>query len=231
MQIMTKKAIQKLQDETGHVLVVEDFDLIEELDGLADGFSGVSSDESRLLYQPYSLCGIKFYPLTVAKSLWYQEKVKEWCIEGSLQESLLFWLMTLPNDAGELDHYAEEKEALKAIRKLSRRLHCTPEQLNDMFLKCVGNQSGDSDKAVDYGGVVAVLIREYGGKPDEWLYETPLPMITALFKAFERRIDAEEKTARASSGGKAVAPAPTRRMERLNDFRVKVNEIREAWNG
>ena len=42
MQTLTKHAIKKLMQETNHVLTVEDFDYIEELDRLAEKASGVS---------------------------------------------------------------------------------------------------------------------------------------------------------------------------------------------
>ena len=68
MQQMTKEAIKKLVAETSHALHVDDFDLISELDAIAVGLSGVSKSEQRLLNAPFDLCGIKFYPITVAKA-------------------------------------------------------------------------------------------------------------------------------------------------------------------
>ena len=108
MQQMTKEAIKTLQKKTNHVLRVENCDLIEELDAIASGFAGVTKSERRLLSTPFELCGIKFYPLTVAKSLWYTEKCEEWEVEGSKQDGLLFWLLSLPNTEAELDTYSDQ---------------------------------------------------------------------------------------------------------------------------
>ena len=57
---ITKQAIKKLLYETKRVLVVEDFDLVEELDKIANTIACVSPNERRLLSSPYELCGINF---------------------------------------------------------------------------------------------------------------------------------------------------------------------------
>ena len=235
MHKMTTEAIKKLLSETNHVLTVEDFELIEELDACAAEFAGVSSSERRLLNQPFSLCGINFYPLTVAKSLWYTEKVEEWEVTGSQQEALLFWLLSLPNTEEALDTYAEQKAADKACGQLSRRLHCTNEELTDIYHKCLGvsqASGGDNDsKNTDYGGMIAVLLREYGGKPNEWLYETPVQMISTLFTAYANRVNAENNAASGGrgKGAKAKAPAPSAKLAAMSKFRAVVNKIRKLW--
>ena len=272
MQQMTKEAIKTLQKKTNHALSVEDCDLIEELDAIANGFAGVTKSERRLLSTPFELCGIKFYPLTVAKSLWYTEKCEEWEVEGSKQDGLLFWLLSLPNTEAELDTYSEQKRADKAVKKLGRQLHCTQREMTDVYHKCLGvNSTGDKqthvDEAVamvvvallseeeekaisslkklseklkekakedtDYGGMVAVLLREYGGTPDEWLYETPIEMISALFKAYSDKVNAENDAGRKASAskGKAVAPPPSKKLAALAKFREKVKQIEQVWRG
>ena len=230
---MTKQAIQKLLKETTHQLTLDDFDLLDELDELANGFYGTSKTERRLLNQPFELCGILFYPLTVAKSLWYAEKVAEWELSEVQQEGLLFWLLSVPNSAEQLDIYSDPKKTDKAVKRLSRRLHCAPDEMSAVYAKCVGvTGSGGSDDVVDYGGMVASLIREYCGTPDQWLYETPIEKISDLFRAFSERVMAENEANRTSQAkqGKAVAPAPTRKLQALSEFRLKVAEIKKLWS-
>ena len=222
--------------ETNHVLSVEDFDLFEELDAIADQFAGVSKSERRLLNQPFDLCGIKFYPLTVAKSLWYAEKCEEWELSGTSQDSFLFWLLSLPNDETSLDTYSEFKAANKAVKRLSRKLHCTNQEMTDIYKKCLGitgKESTGEATDTDYGVVIACLLREYGGTAEEWLYHTPVEMIATLFKAYADRINAENNAGRKVAGknGKAVAPQADARMIALSKFRKKCNEIKELWNG
>ena len=237
MQQMTKQAIKKLQQETGHVLTVEDCDLIEELDAIADGFAGLSKSEQRLLSQPFELCGIKFYPLTVAKSLWYVEKCEEWEVTGTHQDALLFWLLSLPNTDEAIDTYSCQKDADKAIKRLSRRLHCTQEEMAAVYEKCLGlnskSEANEDVKDTDYGGMIAVLLREYGGTPNRWLYETPVQMISTLFNAYAKKVEAENGAVKksAASKGKAIAPQPSKKLAALSQFRAKVNEIKELWSG
>lgn len=234
---MTKQAVAKLIAETSHSLTVDDLDLVEQLDEIAKGLSGVSRTERRILNQPFDLCGILFYPLTVAKSVWYAEKVDEWELSGVQQEGLLFWMLSLPNDSEVLDANSCPKKANKAARRLSKRLHCTPDEITAVYDKCVGakgsKESSDSGGAADHGGMIASLLREYGGTVDQWLYETPIETISDLFRAQADRAFHEEEGQRrsAAKNGKAIAPPPSKRLESLAKFRKKTNEIKDIWNG
>lgn len=236
MQLMTKQAVKQLQTDLNRVLVVEDYDLIEKLDKAACEVTKVSKRESRLLRQPFDLCGVKFYPLTVAKSIWFAEKCDEWELTDTEQEAFLIWLLTVDNTDTALDSYTERKAAGKAVRRVSRRLHCTQREMTEVYYKCLGRSANKDTEGgcddVDYGGMIAVLIREYGNTPEYWLYETPVEMIGVLFRAHEEKImrenEAQESTA--AKSGKAVAPRPSARLKALAEFRRVSNEIREAWS-
>lgn len=236
MQTSTKKAIATMMKETGHAVNAEDFDLIEQLDSIAVGFSGITQKERRIISQPFDVCGVKFYPLTVAKSLWFAEKCAAWDVEDLEQEGLLFWLLTLPLNSEVLDEYSDNRKANKAAKKLSRKLHCTPDRLSEVYKSCIGIQedsdgesSGDTkEKTVDYGGIVAALIRDYGGDPDQWLYETSIDIVSELFAQSNARAIAQETST--PSTGKAVAPVNSARIAALAKFRAKVNDIRKEWS-
>jgi hypothetical protein len=236
MQELTKQAITKLLKDTSRALRVADYEDIESLDKLADKVAQQTPEERRLLKSPFELCGIKFYPLTLAKSFWYAEKCEEWQIQGIFQDAMLFWLLTLPLTDDALDQYSDQIDAEKAAKKLSRRLHCEQDEMTAVFKKCVGakdeNGKAASDDATNYGGLIACLLREYGGTPEQWLYETPVERIGSLIEQFAARINAEnEASANASSHkGKAVAPKATARLQALKSFREKVNEIRQKWS-
>ena len=237
MEMLTKREVKKLQSVTGHVISVEDFDDLEELDSFAGKITNTTKLERRLLRTPYELCGINFYPFTVAKNIWFIEKVEEWGVEGKEQEALLFWLLTLPLTSDALEAYTDEKDAQKACKKLSRRLHCTKDELTVVYNKCLGirgdEDSSNSDESdSDYGGMISCLIKEYGGTPDYWIYETPLEVIGSMFEAFARRVAAEESKikTKGAKNGKAVAPKVTKRLKSLGNFNAKLNQIKEKWS-
>jgi hypothetical protein len=237
---LTKKTVEKLQKETGHAIIVADFDDIDRLDELAAGLSKQTPDERRLLKSPFDLCGIKFYPLTIAKSAWYAEKCAEWEVSGIFQDVFLFWLLTLPLTADALDGYSTLKDTDKAVKRLARRLHCTPDEMSQVFKKCVGgngkqeSNTGEQkeEAATNYGGLIACLVREYGGTVDKWLYETPIETIGALMDQFIHKVNAEHDAGSTSAAkrGKAVAPKATAKLQALRDFRVKANELKQKWS-
>jgi len=232
MEGLAYDKLNKVLSETGHRLTLDDFDDVAELDALAAKVSGTTHGEARLLFEPFSLCGVLFYPLSVAKSLWYAEKCEEWGVEGSAQEALLFWLLTVPNESHALDLYCDRKKAHKAVRKLSRRLHCSSAQMTHVYEQCVGIESNRSTPGkVNYGGLIHCLLREYGGDAERWLYETPLPMIETLMNKHAERINAEAQARQGSpQQGRAVAPVASERLRALRDLRFKANEIREKWS-
>lgn len=233
MHKLTKSKIDTMLSETGHVLATDDLDLIEELDVLASRVCGIAKSEARLLFEPFELCGILFYPLSVAKSLWFSERCEEWEIDGAQQEALLFWLLTIPNETGALDEYCARKVANRAIKKLSRRLHCSSDAMTDVYKKCVGIEMNESSEGgSEYGGLIECLLREYGGRADEWLYETPLPMIETLMNNYSSRVNAETDANRQKSAksGVAVAPMASERLRALRNFRIKSNEIKDKWS-
>lgn len=241
MQELTKQTIKRIQAKTQHVVDVEDFDCIEELDRLADKVAGVTKTERRLLNSPFDLCGIKFYPLTVAKSLWYVEKLDEWEIPELYHDGFFFWLLTLPLTDEALSEFSEFKKANKALKKLSKRMHCTTEEIQTICERCCGSYGGTGgeegegkgkDVRNEFGGLVASLIREYGQSPEHWLYEAPIEQVGEFYDLFIARIVAEDNANRSTSakGGKAVAPKATPRLRALKEFRDKAQEIEEEWS-
>lgn len=235
MQEMTKQEILKLQQQTGHELVVHDIELLEELDRAAEQVALTTTRERRLLMQPYSLCGVKFYPLTVAKTMWFKEQCEEWEVSEQHQEGLLLWMLTLENTAEALDEYSDQRKANRAAKRLARRLHCSQDELTTIYTKCVRPSSTGQDsegKTINYGGLVAVLLREYGGTVDKWLYETPVEVLGSLMTAYEDRVTREQEASRASArrSGKAIAPTPTKRIRALKVYRDIRNRILELWS-
>ena len=236
MQELTKNAISNLQRTTGHVLTVADFDDIEALDELAQKMNGVSSVERRLLNSPFELCGIKFYPLTVAKSLWFTEKVEEWGVSDDHKDAFMFWVLSFPLTEEPFNEFTTFAKADSAMKRFARKMHMTHGEINDICNKCIGAvDSGDAKgpkaSASSFGGMIACLIREYGQSPDYWLYETSVEMISEMYEQILMKAIAEEDASRraSSSNGKAKAPSATPKLRAFKAFRDKVQELREKW--
>lgn len=241
---LTMMAIKDLQAKTSHTLTIDDLDIIMELDAIASSLSGTTQDERRILQQPYSLCGVSFYPLTIAKSQWFGEIVEEWGVRESQHEALLFWVMSLPNRSEALDEYADPNKAKKAIKALNKKLHCTPEQMAEVYRKCIGasanrqneNASADPQEQESdtdlYGGLIAALIKEYGGTYERWLYETPVDVVGMMFSHACARAEERDEQRRKDSSqkGKACAPRNSERIAMHARFRRKLAEIREKWS-
>lgn len=231
MHQMTKEAIKKLLLKTNHVLDVEDFDLIEQLDSIANDLSITTRTQKRILREPFELCGVNFYPLTVAKSLWCSEKIKEWELEADCIEPFTLWMLTLPLTEDCFDGFETLKVVDRAVKKMGRKLHCSDAELLEVYHKCIGRESGDTDEsgdAVDYGGMISVLVKEYGGTPAYWLYEESVEFISVLILSYSDRNAQQSKAS--SPSGKAVAPAPSRQLAALSKFREKANKISDKWS-
>jgi len=216
---------------------VNDFDDIEALDKLANSVTGVSKIERRLLNSPFELGGILFYPLTVAKSLWFTEKVKEWDIDDSLTDALMFWVLTVPIKTDALDQYETYKSVDRAMRKMAKKMHFTHAEINEVCSRCIGDVSGDtetesSSDSANFGGMVACLIREFGQSPDYWLYETPIEKIHVLYAQIIARVSQEENASKVKSvkGGKAKAQNVTHKVRSLGDFQAMARKIEEKWS-
>jgi len=237
MQELTKNAISNLQRTTGHVLTVADWDDLEALDSLAEKVAGVSTIERRLLNSPFELCGIKFYPLTVAKSLWFSEKCNDWEIASEHQDAFMFWVLTFPLTEAPFDEYSTKRKADRAMTKFARKLHMTHCEINQVCNKCLGLiDSGDGDgsksSATGFGGMVACLIREYGQSPDYWLNEAPIEKVTEMYDQIVLRVVAEEDAGRSASAsnGQAKAPSASPKLLAFKAFRDKAQELSEKWS-
>ena len=102
--------------------------------------------------------------------------------------------------------------------------------------KCIGKANGanrkDSEKSdANYGALIAIMLREYGGTPDQWLYDTPVEKIGALVEQYVNRVNAEQDASRGACAkkGVAVAPPPSAKLVALKAFKAKMNEIKQKW--
>lgn len=236
MQTITKEAIKKIQQQTNHVLVVSDLDDIERLDRVANDVSKSNPIDRRILKTPHVLCGINFYPITVAKALWHQEVSLDWEIDENYQDAFMFWLLSLPLTADALEAHSDYKVANKACRRLARKLQCSPTELGEVYDKCIPShgqsddgEGADEDHEARYGAMMAVMLREYGGKPEDWLYETPVDLISDLYAELLAKHN-DDAAGEGVKSKKAYAPRASAKISALSAFRNEVNRLTEKWS-
>jgi len=85
-----------------------------------------------------------------------------------------------------------------------------------------------SEELPDYGPLVAMLCREFGGDVDAWRWRTPMHIVDACRKDFEARVDAQEREL-AKVGGAAQLPQRTARNLLIKEARLMRNEIKARW--
>ena len=89
-------------------------------------------------------------------------------------------------------------------------------------LQKIGNE------VADYGPLVAMLCREFGGEPEMWRWRTPMNIVEACRKDFEARVEAQEKEiAKANKG--AALPQRTTKNLLIKEARLMRNEIKARW--
>jgi len=80
----------------------------------------------------------------------------------------------------------------------------------------------------NYGPMVAMLCREFGGVPYTWKWDTPIEDVEACRKDFENRIEAQEQEL-AKAGNVAQLPQRTTRNLLIKEARLMRNEIKARW--
>lgn len=80
----------------------------------------------------------------------------------------------------------------------------------------------------NYGPLIAMLCREYGGTPSGWKWNTPIEMVESCTKDFEMRMDAQEAELSKASGKKAPPKRTTRNLL-IKEARLIGNEMQARW--
>ena len=90
-------------------------------------------------------------------------------------------------------------------------------------LEKVGNETPN------YGPLVAMLCREFGGDPEKWRWDMPMHIVESCRKDFEARVDAQEREIAKANKGAAVLPQKTTRNLLIKEARLMRNEIKARW--
>jgi len=223
MQQMTIQDIRSLLTETGHVLAVEDFEAVIELDKAADVVVSGPKDKSESIYAfPLMYGGEAFFAPTIGKQIYWQEHVA-----GNVSEDYLtcafLWLLTcadVPPERG--------AEVEKTVKRWARKCRLTDGDVERIVASY--NKDGDSGGSASYGEIISLLVREYGQDCSHWL-NAPEHEISMLLSDWTRRQEEKAAAYRTSKVGSKnpLPPAPSPKFGAMKRYRELKNKLRDSW--
>ena len=231
MQHESRKWLNWLLTETGHVLGVEDFDDIAELDRIAaevaDPQNGI---DSPMLNHAVYFRRVPVYPLTLAHLTYLDEAPQHITGEGDDGRVLcMLWVATLPEITD--DHYNWHASS-KAFRKWSCRCPWTPADVEAVlqlrYSKLLSNQDGEASENKD-GALIGLLSREYGDTPEYWMRKAPLGVIDACVADWNAQQEAQAAAYRKANPKGGAAPPPSPKFVSMRKLRECAERIREKW--
>lgn len=232
MQHETRQKLTVMMAKTGHVLDVEDFDDIAELDRLAkqitDPGSGINSP---LTEHAVYVRGVPVYPLTLAHLTYLDEAPDLLTLTESDRIALMLWAVT---QAEITDAHYDPEPTRKELRKWARSCRWTEKDIAgvmDMRYRRMVEADGDTPKEGTDSALIGLLCREYGDTPDYWIHRAPVGVIEACVADWSRQQEAQAAAYRRSAGGKgkAVAPPPSPKFVAMRKFRECAERLEAKW--
>lgn len=229
MNLMTIQKVQELLSLTGHKLSLEDFDLIAELDRIADTVTNPAGEDKSIMTIPVRIGKYLMVSPTINKMTWYNECALEWWGETNLADYAIGYMLQ-PHIQGSWLYLQEKKFLEKEVWKYARGLNVLPKEYEDAVQSVVKPSDDDSDgDAEGYGPLVALLTKEYNATPKYWMDEADLNVINTLMADYIDGIEAQQKSLRKNSKS-AIPPMKTPKTVAINKFREQSNLVSEAWH-
>ena len=231
----TQIEVQKLLDETGHTLSLEDIDDILTLDELSKRVTGESGEYANIYRWPIRVGSMLLRPLTLSKITWYNQRAKEWFDDDpETQVTLLGFLLSVENDESYLWSLADKESAMNTINEWQRNADATVDELRVAIMSIidVDDHSGNVEaKSNGDGPLIGLLCRQYGKDPHYWMHEESITVIRCLIDDHTRQINEQAKRHNSSGkkGGKTIPLIKTPSMDATLKFRKKINDMREKW--
>jgi len=236
---MTRKALEGLRAKGVVFDMIEDYDDLAELNGHARDCESPrpSRVTDAILDYPITCAGLKFFDLTIAARLWCRD-----IAFPALEEHPILHGMAVPfamcnrTKLGEITEPSQVKRAVWTWTFMKCR-KLTQDQLSNILswfglIEPEGQDDPTPDTSEsDYGNVLAILTREYGGKPEYWIFDAPAEVVQVcindvITKAFFEHQAMEKANQGAGRNAKAIAPDPNSPQVRAHTLFIrKVREI------
>ena len=237
---MNCESVKKLKDilkATGHVLAVEDFDDIAELDRLAGKVADPQHGlDSPLSQHPVFFRGVPVYALTLGHLTFLDEAAELLELEADHQTVIMLWAVTKPAIT---DADYNPATSRKEFHKWTR--HCpwsVPEmetildlRYGSIIRKAKAHDKTDSKHDGSYeSALIGLLSREYGESPHYWMWVAPLGMIESCVADWMHRQEQQATAYRTANKGRSpVAPPPSPKFSAMKEFRECAERIEAKW--
>lgn len=232
----TQIEVQKILDETGHALTLDDVADIVAINAIANRITSTTGAFSELYKWP-TLCGnLLLRPLSLGKIAWYKTRACQWFEDDNeTLSTVLAFLMSVDNDESFVASLGDPQAAKSAIEEWEIGVSATPAQLSSAVKSMMpdnieGGAADGCDDTIDDGPLIALLCREYGESPQHWLFVENIFTIRSLVDSYVARINNEMRAmGKHSKRATAMAPIRTPSMSASLEFRKKLEELKMKW--
>lgn len=249
LEILTKQTITSLLEETGHVLGVSDLDEINALDGLAwKVVHPTEQEETDLLDLPVKVGNLKLRRLSWGALGWLEECAYQWFVNQPVFLDLAtVYASVYSREPDALYALDGPRAARKTLKKWSRTFSATYEEVINAVEKVLpepdaasyaeayrrtgDNGNGKNGHKVNYGPMVALLVREYGQTPEYWFWKASTDKSSTMLADVEARINAEDEEMKRAAA-RAKQPMVTRsgpRLAAIDALRKFEKHLRAKW--
>lgn len=230
----TQIEVEKLLNDTGHTLTLDDIPAILELDELSHRITGSVGEYAAIHRWPVKAGKLLLRPLSLSKIAWYNQCGAKWFADDpETLICLLAFLLSVENDESYMWSLVDPDTARDSIQEWVTGVDATPAELESSIASII--DTGEKHESVDNkvgddGPLVALLCKEYGSSPDHWIHKESITVIRAMLNDYTRRMNEEIRKHNASSKGKnkqALLKSPS--MEASQQFRKKITDLELRW--
>jgi len=240
LEKITEDAVKKLLDETGHQLTLTDFEDIYKLNEIGRRIANPEEIEAwDLLNMPVWAGKVKLYRPSLGVILWISDVAAVWFASNPvLLDVSIAYACSRECIEDELRSFRDAREAKKAVKKWWRRCRCSYVEMEEALIKLLNlDDSGPvveekESISLDYGPVVATLIKEFGGSQADWVWNKPIDEVNSMVGCLVQTREATsycEWRANVRANAKQPPPAPDWWMKKNRDFLEMNKGLRKKW--
>jgi hypothetical protein len=231
MNELVATSIKSMQEQGLRLLLPDDLADLIELNTLADAVTAdIFTPEYEAALRPeLHLGGIVLRRPSIGALEDIEERVSTWFADDARLFIIgLAYCMAHGNAPCKLWQYDDAEDFARMLRTWSRDIGVTFDDLQNGIKRFQSLEEKAAEVAKhwkpnksDRGWLIELLMSEYGGTVDQWVWQTPLNEIQLLLKRRSERKRAEAQ----AQGGKTPADPDSPYIRALYNFRLKESQI------